>query len=391
MAIEDFKAWIKNQQHKDELCKLYMYLDNTDKSNSIHTHSTYMYCANVIFNSHNIDFYKLSKDDINKILFEVNQAHKGKNGTRRLYYITLRKWLVASEQNGMIKHVVLPKVEINYQDKEILDVKMEREKGEKDELDILIETASHPRDSAIIALLWDSGCRVGELCAINIKHVQFDMNGARVTLPISKTKSRTVRVVFASSFLSTWIQNHQWKDNPDAPLFYSLRSKNGQMKRLTTQGVRRQLNVIGEKSGIGKHIHPHIFRHTRASFIAEHNLMSEMVMTSQFGWEKNSNMPAIYITLSDDSHEKAILKASGVAVEEDKKEPVQTTIRCPRCKELNAYTNDYCVRCTQPLSIGAVKESSELQKDEMIKLIQETIKNMPVPSLDEQLEQARIK
>jgi hypothetical protein len=340
MAIEDFKAWIKNQQHKDELCKLYMYLDNTDKSNSIHTHSTYMYCANVIFNSHNIDFYKLSKDDINKILFEVNQAHKGKNGTRRLYYITLRKWLVASEQNGMIKHVVLPKVEINYQDKEILDVKMEREKGEKDELDILIETASHPRDSAIIA---------------------------------------------------TWIQNHQWKDNPDAPLFYSLRSKNGQMKRLTTQGVRRQLNVIGEKSGIGKHIHPHIFRHTRASFIAEHNLMSEMVMTSQFGWEKNSNMPAIYITLSDDSHEKAILKASGVAVEEDKKEPVQTTIRCPRCKELNAYTNDYCVRCTQPLSIGAVKESSELQKDEMIKLIQETIKNMPVPSLDEQLEQARIK
>jgi hypothetical protein len=43
-------------------------------------------------------------------------------------------------------------------------------------------------------------------------------------------------------------------------------------------------------------------------------------------------MTAIYVHLTDDSHEKAILKASGIEIDEPEKELIKP-VRCNRCKE----------------------------------------------------------
>jgi len=41
-----------------------------------------------------------------------------------------------------------------------------------------VSSAINPRDKAFISLLYESGCRIGELLNLKIKNVEFDANGA---------------------------------------------------------------------------------------------------------------------------------------------------------------------------------------------------------------------
>jgi integrase/recombinase XerD len=55
----------------------------------------------------------------------------------------------------------------------------------KDEFNRLLEGCRHPRDKAIIAVLADSGMRVGALASCRVKNVEFNQYGAMIYL--SKT------------------------------------------------------------------------------------------------------------------------------------------------------------------------------------------------------------
>jgi integrase len=68
----------------------------------------------------------------------------------------------------------------------------------------LIEACSSPRDKAIIALLYDVGCRPSELLTMRRKNVQFDEYSAIVTLK-GKTGMRRVRAVFSTPYLNQWL------------------------------------------------------------------------------------------------------------------------------------------------------------------------------------------
>lgn len=44
----------------------------------------------------------------------------------------------------------------------------------------LIDAARHPRDKALVAVLYESGCRIGELLTMRMKHAKFTEQGARL-------------------------------------------------------------------------------------------------------------------------------------------------------------------------------------------------------------------
>jgi len=73
------------------------------------------------------------------------------------------------------------------------------------EVDKLIATASELRDKAIIALLAESGCRIGELLACKIKNVVFTNTGCDLTFPEGKTGARTVPLVFAAPYIDHYL------------------------------------------------------------------------------------------------------------------------------------------------------------------------------------------
>src|SRR5664280_1102659 len=173
----------------------------------------------------------------------------------------------------------------------------------------LIENAERIRDKAIIAILWDIGARISEVGTLTIRHISFDEHGAIVNVR-GKTGYRRVRAVWCVEYLKAWQQVHPEGYNPDAPLWITFDSKENLLKPLQYSAIRMKLQRIAKKAGISKKIHPHLFRHSRCTYMA--NYLTEAQMNVYFGWIQGSEMSSVYVHLSGRDVDYAILKANGV-------------------------------------------------------------------------------
>lgn len=115
------------------------------------------------------------------------------------------------------------------------------------------------RDAAMLLVLLDTGLRVSELCALQVRHLD------RVTgrLLVEKGKGNKARMVF----LGQAAQRAVWRwmvtrgdVKPADWLFGSSRGGGGQLKR---QAVRLMIMRTGERAGVHG-ASPHRFRHTFA-------------------------------------------------------------------------------------------------------------------------------
>ena len=150
-------------------------------------------------------------------------------------------------------------------------------------------------------MLYESGGRKGEILSTCIKNVTFDENGAVMYFPEGKTGERRVRLVFAASYLREWIAVHPGKDEQDAPLFCAFRVP---YPVISKTGLANQLNALRKKAGIKKRVHPHAFRHARATHLAEH--LTEQQLKKYLGWTAGSSMASVYVHLSGKDIDDAI-------------------------------------------------------------------------------------
>jgi len=124
---------------------------------------------------------------------------------------------------------------------------------------------------------------------------------------------------------------HPYRDNHEAPLFVTTRLYDGKHKRLDKRTVQNMTKTISKRAGIQKNIHPHAFRHARLTNLAKQGF-SEMELRIIAGWEKNSDMPAVYIHLSGADVENKILEKNGlIEPDEEIKTPPTKPKECPRC------------------------------------------------------------
>jgi len=66
-------------------------------------------------------------------------------------------------------------------------------------------------------------------------------------------------------------------------------------------------------------------------------------------------MPKIYVHLSGRDIDNAILKMNNIIEEETKNKEQLTTIKCPKCNQINSFEVKYCVNC------GLILDDSEGQ------------------------------
>lgn len=137
-----------------------------------------------------------------------------------------------------------------------LESKDRQELLTKTEIEALINVAQLPRDKALIATLYESGCRRGELLSCRVKDIEFNPNGCKITFPEGKTGKRTVQLFYAASFLRAWIEGHSVKvsgqTNPEAPLWISMHQTQGEFHKLSAEGLHTQIKKLAEKAGIKK-------------------------------------------------------------------------------------------------------------------------------------------
>lgn len=216
------------------------------------------------------------------------------------------------------------------------------------------------RDKAFVLVLYETGCRIGELMSLRMKHVLYDQYGAilRVT---GKTGDRRVRIISSAPALSAWMQMHAKRDDPESTLWPPLScSHHYQPHCADHQSLYKLLKELGARAGIRKRIYPHLFRHSRATALA--GKLTEAQMKEYFGWTQSSDMASVYVHLSGRNVDDAMLALQGMAKPAEKKEERMLVQNCPRCQEKNSPDSKFCVRCGSPMEVRIMMEAEKDRK-----------------------------
>jgi len=287
-----------------------------------------------------------NRDDIAGVIREIGSRDYS-DWTKRDYKIIIKifyRWLRKTETYPQEVRWIKPETTCNNM--------LPEELLAPEEVTTLVETAWHPRDKALLSVLYESGCRVGEILSLRIKNVQFDEYGAKLIVE-GKTGSRRVRVIASAPRLATWIDNHPLREDPDAPLWVNLWVKNKNAP-LSYGAFRSFMKDLARKAGIKKRIYPHLFRHSRATHLANH--LTEAQMKEHFGWVQDSKMASVYVHLSGRDVDKALLRLHGLEVEKNTQEEKFKLIVCPRCKENNSPDAKFCNTCGLTLNLKTAME-----------------------------------
>ena len=239
----------------------------------------------------------------------------------------------------------------------------------QEEVNQLIEASRNSRDKAIFSTLYDSGVRLGELLSLRIKDIKFDDYGALLSVT-GKTGPRQVRVVGNSvPYLRQWLNVHPVKSKQDALVFCNIERKKG--NELTEHDVYSMIKKVSRRAGIERRIHPHLFRHSRATILASQ--VMEAPLESQMGWVHGSKQTKTYVHLSLRDQDNAILKAYGIKVKEDETIKEEMPKECPRCHRSNPSTSLFCNTCGMPLDIKTTMELDEKRKEVESSLLKSTV------------------
>lgn len=153
------------------------------------------------------------------------------------------------------------------------------------EIEKLKENCDSLRDKALICFLLSTGCRISEVCSLNIDNINFDKLECKVL-----GKGNKERIVYINDVTAMLLKRYidSRNDNKDA-LFIGKGTD-----RMTPSGIRSRLHSIGDKANV-ENVDPHRFRRTLATNLINHGMTIQEVATI-LGHEKiDTTMMYIYI------------------------------------------------------------------------------------------------
>lgn len=153
------------------------------------------------------------------------------------------------------------------------------------------------RDKAMLEMLFSTGLRVSELCAlprdINLKLDEMSVRG----------KGEKVRVVFISDDARTAVQKYLDKrDDMDDALFIHIKegekiSKTKDSMRITSRSIERIIKQYAINSGISKKVTPHVIRHSFATDLLRNG--ADLRSVQMLLGHANINTTQIYTHVTD--------------------------------------------------------------------------------------------
>lgn len=203
--------------------------------------------------------------------------------TKHDYKLALRKYLAFAGRQDLAALVRLPKVHT---------WKLPEELVSWDDILALMAATGSEHYIAFLYVLWESGARIGELLSLQRKHVTFDSQGA-ILIVDGKTGMRRVRIIESAPALDVWISCRSFR--PDDRIFPN-----------TYRGYTKRLRTLAIRAGIEKRIYPHLFRHSRATFLAGY--LTEAQLCAYMGWTIGSAMPRIYVHLAGHDLDAALAR-----------------------------------------------------------------------------------
>ncbi|OGD41566.1 hypothetical protein A3I82_02320 [Candidatus Azambacteria bacterium RIFCSPLOWO2_02_FULL_42_10] len=179
-----------------------------------------------------------------------------KKNTQNYYLIALRNLLKYAAKRD-VKILPADKIELGKQsERQVIFL-------ENNELERLLNAPDNLRDRAILELLFSTGLRVSELCALNRDSINFKSGEFAV-----RGKGDKVRLVFLSDTAKTAMKNYLEKRGDIDPALFIRGGKNPAKEnnpRLTSRSIERMVKHYSAKAGLSKKITPHSLRHSFAT------------------------------------------------------------------------------------------------------------------------------
>ena len=245
----------------------------------------------------------------------------------------------------------------------------------QEDLQSLIRTCRTPLERAFLAVLHNTGARIGEM--LNIRIRDYERKGKHALIKVDgKTGERRIPVLQAIPHLEEWLRIHPDRENSSAFLWVSM-SERHYGKPLAYAAVKKLLERCASRAGFAqanmstwkdkggkphtyerysnfeKQFNPHWFRHSRASLWAAE--FSQAMLCQLMGWAQGSSQAQTYVHLSARDVENSFLKVHGILPEEQRKPTAQFCA----CGQTNTSDAKYCYKCGQPLSVRVVMDEQE--------------------------------
>ena len=301
----------------------------------------YLLKLTVLARLHKAPFDQASRDSIVNMMEQVKKRGMAE-WTYQTYCVTVKKfykWLRASSDCP-------PEVKwIRTTVKNKTTITAEKLLSEEEVLK-LVEKAENHRDRAFVLVLYESGCRIGEILGLRIRDIAFDEYGALLSVT-GKTGHRRIRIVASCSELTAWLNVHPKSKDRDALVWIGIGTV-GRNDPLTYPAARSMLKRLAKRAGLKKRIHPHLLRHSRATGLLKKDY-SLSKLPALMGWTPGTKMLNIYSHLNGEDADEEILRLHGLAAK-SKSNPDLTVRICPRCQEKVSSASKFCQRCGSPMN-----------------------------------------
>lgn len=215
----------------------------------------------------------------------------------------LRSWLMREKERGVSlrtlegyryvmssffgwlwREEILPKnPTVNLQP--IKHQKVIRKPFSPEEIERLKEAARTTRDKTILAVLLSTGCRISEICQLDV--LDIDLAARAVTVLGKGNKERRV---YLDDVAVMYLRRYFRERTDDSPALFTGKGSD----RLTPCGVRYMLGQLEARSGV-ENVHPHRFRRTLATNLIAHGMAIQEV-AAILGHDKiDTTMTYVYI------------------------------------------------------------------------------------------------
>lgn len=316
---------------------------------------------------------EIIKDDMFAFLNNLKENDK-KLSTRKLYnqkIASFFKWYSANYIKDEQSHIDL-KVDFPKPTKEYELPEWSSKLPTMTEIDQMLAVCDHSRDSAIFAVLVESGARINEILRMRYGDVKVNDNYIRITLRPRKTK-RDIPIVWGAKYLMRWVDQHPTK-NPNDPLWprkFRYKYKEKKFANIDYRGAYEIIKRLKERASIEREINLKLFRHLRATLLAKDPRIAPQIKKAFLGHSPHSNtFERVYTHFSQDDVVNEILASYGLKQQEE--ETIQHIPElkgetCPRCNTPIAKNDKYCFKCWFVLDQEeALKKEEEREKQSEI-------------------------
>ncbi|MGH7867690.1 MAG: tyrosine-type recombinase/integrase, partial [Candidatus Dormibacteraceae bacterium] len=187
----------------------------------------------------------------------------------------------------------------------------------RDEIKLLEVKAGNERDALIVRILADTGLRVGELINLKIDSVIQRDRAAFLRVQGKGDKERLVPILPSlHRRIKRYAEGLREMETASRRLFLSRRRDptSGDYKALTESGVQQMVREVADRARLSKRIHPHVFRHSAATFMLQRG-MDSVLVAQVLGHESLQMIQRVYSHLTPLDAHKAL--ASALSEDED--------------------------------------------------------------------------